>query len=155
MSITVKTAIVQGVAWMYETQQPEGALLPAQGFVIPVPDEQRTVSLHPLGAHDRPVIVVAHTDPEQSLRRNEIKTLATWCQRMRISVRNVWEHHPCHGGTVELGKRSHPTLAQASRAYGDGCPEHGYRTDPACDWYTRGYALLRTPSLPTLEDCTA
>lgn len=147
MSITVKTAIVHGIAWLYEMEQVEGAIIGPQGLSIRVPDEQRIVSFHPIGSHDFPVMVLRTLDPEKELRRNELMSAMQWCQRLKVTVRQLWGGRSSPEGTVEFRRLAHPTLIRAARLYREGCEEHGGLPDHTSQWFTRGHALVRVPHL--------
>jgi hypothetical protein len=155
MSMTVKTAVVHGIAWLFDMEQPEGAVISPHGLAVSVPDERRTVRFLPRGSHGYPVIVLTHEDPNLPLRLNEVESLGQWCQRLRVTVRQTWNGHPSSTGSVELFRSARPSLRQAVERYEEGCPQHAPALECECSWYTVGRACLRLPQVLAREGVTA
>lgn len=153
MSITLKTAVVYGLAWLFEIEQPPGAIVPPHGIAVELPDIGRTLGFIPRGQHGSPVIVLSVTRPTwrdgqclTPLNREEHDTLAAWCERLHRPVYGVWNGHPWDMGCIGLARDPHPSLRAASDRYLAGCPEHRDRDHVCgCPWFSRGHAQVRYP----------
>jgi len=154
MSMTVKTAVVHGISWLYRIEQPNGALVDHHGIAVHLDDEKRMMWFVPRGANDRPLIVLATKPPINGdalksvpLGPGELDALATWCETIRVPVIRAW-NGDLDIGSIALALPAHPSLLRARQAYTDGCPDHPTESVFCrCGWQRAGRAKLRLPRM--------
>jgi hypothetical protein len=153
MSITLKTAMVYGLAWLYEIEQPPGAVVPPHGIEFELPEIRRTLRFVPRGTSDQPTVVLAVMHPRwrdgqclNPLDREEQHALAAWCVRIHHRIRTPDPVNPGDSACLVLERHPHPSLCAAVRRYEDGCPDHGGAIRGCgCPWLSCGLDQVRYP----------
>lgn len=160
MSITVKTAVVHGVAWLYDIAQPPGALVAHHGIHTRANEDERLVWFVPQGPTGLPVVVVSAWRPEGGVFRTpfiraEVTRLADWLTSLNLGVADVrfppnYSNGTEWTGAIDLTREANPSLVASLRAYESGCPKHrgsvlGCPT--VCTWKSEGLARLRVPGI--------
>ena len=164
MSGDYDASLAAGLRWLYETEQPPGAILQHHGVSMTGPGN-RTFRFAPSGANGRAVVIVDVADvrwkseggdqaPANPLRPGELAELAAWLTERGYEVADTWNGQPGSvTGSVALARPAHPTLLAALARYHAGCPDHpskGVFCD--CGWYATGNALQVQPDRTTHAD---
>lgn len=148
--------LAAGLGWLYDTGQPEGAVLQHHGTTLQAGG--RHYQFCPQGAYQRPVIVVHVTKPEWApgargpvllnpLAANEMADLAAAVEALGFEVATTWNGHPGPTGSIGLKRPAHPSLLAALARYRTGCPEHPREhVFCRCGWYAAGNTLLVKPA---------
>ncbi|MER7707174.1 hypothetical protein ABTX81_30275 [Kitasatospora sp. NPDC097605] len=148
--------LTAGLAWLYDTEQPDGAILQHHGAHLGTHGNRR-YSVTPTGAVDLPVLVVDIADPDFDFQRQaprnvlapgELAVLAAALTRLGAEVRTTWNGTGITG-SVGLRRPAHPTLVAAVDRYRARCPTHHSvfcGREQACTWYATGNALITRPT---------
>lgn len=139
-----------GLRWVYETEQPDSAVLQHHGEGLPSV-ANRNVSFCPVGWARHVVVVLAVSKveygpgpgcrPENPLARGELEAFAGLLRQLGQRVVKTWNGHPWVSGSVALGRPAHPSLVAAVQRYHAGCPRHG-GVFCRCGWYGDGNSDL-------------
>jgi hypothetical protein len=155
-----KAVLEAGLRWLFDTCQPDDAILHHGGSPIFPADDGRTYRFVPAGPGGKPVIVVNVGHPQREQRRgrhgaewvltnplapNELAEISAVLQELGRKVWHTWNGHPSQTGSVALEKQAHTSLRSCVYRYSQGCPTH--RTvfcarDKACRWYATGHAKI-------------
>lgn len=152
----VQGVLAAGLDWLYETTQPDGAIITNNGLGYRATGRLR-LSFAPMPA---PVVVYIAdaqygTNPERTLRNpltdTEILEVAALLEELGRPAINRWNGAGCDTGSFQLAGPIHPTLAAAAAKYREGCPDH---TGPLCSWdgclwFPTGNKLIVQPSWPS------
>jgi hypothetical protein len=156
--------LAAGLAWLFDTVQPDGALTQHHGFTAPEVDN-RSYRFCPAGAAARTVVIVdvAHYEFHPSgygatpvLTKDEMTALVAAVEGLGQPVASTWNGAGCITGSVGLAAGPHPSLAAAVARYHAGCPDHGGSVfcggfhNPECTWGIEERRLLVRPEWPTL-----
>lgn len=147
-----------GLAWLFETEQPDGAILQHHGLIHDAEGDRRYCFV-PEGAWNRPVVVIDIADPKWSgpmtnrtllnpLAPTELEQFAEAIAALGYPTAGTWNGHPGPSGSVSLSRTAHPSLLAAVNRYRAGCPAHpARRVFCDCGWYRDGFSLLIQPAL--------
>ncbi|GAA2107967.1 hypothetical protein [Streptomyces synnematoformans] len=138
-----RTAILAaGLAWLYETEQPDDAILQHHGETLSRPDSNRWYGFCPAGWDGR-VVISTHVGkvewtgegggrrPANPLGPGELDAITAELAGLGAEVVSTWNGHPGTTGSLALARPAHPTLLAAVDRYRRGCPNH---TGPLCSW---------------------
>ena len=142
-----RAALRSGLAWLYDTEQPEMAILQHHGESLSS-QGNRSVRFIPSGWAGRVVIVVDvtkveyGTDPRargplNPLAVGELDAFAGVLADLGHTVVHTWNGHPAAIGSLALAEPAHPSLRAAVSRYLAGCPRHR-TTLCRCGWYGEG-----------------
>ncbi|GAB7065883.1 hypothetical protein H7J06_07890 [Mycobacterium hodleri] len=142
-----RAAVRSGLAWLYDTEQPERAILQHHGESL-VSQGNRNVRFIPSGWAGRVVIVVDvtkveyGTDPRargplNPLAAGELDAFTGLLADLARTVVHTWNGHPAATGSLALAEPAHPSLQAAVSRYLAGCPRH-HTTLCRCGWYGEG-----------------
>ena len=151
--------IAAGLRWLYETEQPDDAVLQHHGLPLPAV-ENRRFSFCPRGWAGHVVVVVEvakvewgrpYEPPRNPLAPDELDALTAALANFGARVVSTWNGHPAVTGSLALARRANPTLRASVQRYFDQCPRH--RTvfcgsNFGCTWYRDGYARVVKPTAP-------
>ncbi|MBO0885210.1 MAG: hypothetical protein J2P17_33755 [Mycobacterium sp.] len=167
MSMTTNTGIQQravvptlvaGLRWLFDTEQPAGAVLQHHGLSLPGVANRR-FNFCPAGWEGHAIVTVdvvdaewkftsRHEIPTNSLRPGELDDLTVLLNELGVDVLHTWNGHPGITGSLALGRPAHPSLLAAVNRYLAGClthPDQGVFCK--CGWYAKGYNLAVLPEL--------
>lgn len=156
MSDDLEAALAAGLRWLYDTEQPEGAILQSNSGATTVAGNRRFM-FGPCGWASRPVVVVdvVHVEwtgdgrdgrPANPLLPGELDDLTASLAALGADVAATWNGHPGTTGSLGLARLAHPTLLAAAHRYTAGCPDHPNRgVFCDCGWYANGYRLIVRP----------
>lgn len=149
-----KDVLADGLAWLFDTVQPDGAVISPNGIAMRATDGRtygffqgptlltsglmkgQAAGRSGPGGGNFPVVCVEVTDkqydrdeetnagPANPLRPDELDSLAEYLTAHGYPVAGMWNGHPAHSGSIALDKPHHPTLQAAFRLYRGGCPNH-------------------------------
>lgn len=150
--------ITAGLAWLYDTVQPGGALCHHLGFVRGTADRV----FHFMPHHRWPILVMELAAPRHEhhgsyqLLNPLVKVdISTLCAQMRARGRTIaakWNGKGTHTVSLALDGQIHPTLRAAVQRYMDGCPTHNSvfcgNDQDRCAWFTTGESRLIKPAWP-------
>lgn len=157
-----RDVLAAGLAWLYDTPQPDGAILQHHGASLP-PVGNRWFRFIPSGWGGRVVVVVdvAKVEwidngpndlatPANPLEPDELDWLTCELAVLGVEVVHTWNGHPAITGSLALARPAHPSLLAAVERYRAGCPEHSgpLCSWGGCPWYGDGNALVVMPALP-------
>jgi hypothetical protein len=146
-----------GLRWLYEVEQPEGALLQHHGVSLAAPEANRRLSFVPAGFGGGVVAAVdvaligwkqlrkykVATNP---LEPGELADLSAMLNALGAEVVRTWNGHPGTTGSLALHQPAHPSLRAAVDRYRAGCPDHPAKhVFCECGWYQAGRRLLIEP----------
>lgn len=149
-----------GLAWLYDTEQPDSAHHQHHGVTLALPDENRLYGFCPTGDENLPVVWVEVAKPElqpygpplNPLAPDELFDLAQELERRSYTVRTTWNGHPGTGGSVGLARPAHPTLIAAVECYRRGCTAHPDRSVFCdCEAWRAGFRRIVPPVRPVLS----
>jgi len=152
--------LAAGLRWLYEVEQPVGAILQHHGAGLQPVVAARRYRAAPAGWADLPVISVEVVGQrwigtgrtyrcENPLEgRDEMAEIAAAIESLGVLVRRLW-----NGGegavhaSFSLARPAHPSLVAAVHRYRAGCPEHGgvFCGTGLCGWWPDGHALAVRP----------
>ncbi|WP_141564244.1 hypothetical protein [Mycolicibacterium palauense] len=141
-------ALRSGLAWLYETEQPEAAILQHHGDGL-ASHGNRNMRFIPAGWGGRVVIVVDVTKvdygtgrgargPRNPLAVDELDAFTVLLADLGHAVVHRWNGHPAATGSLALAGPAHPSLRAAVTRYHAGCPRHR-SVLCRCGWYSEGY----------------
>lgn len=158
--------------WLYDTPQPEGALMQHLGIDIHR-DPVRRVTVVPQGFGGLPVLVVNVTHPEMRVTRagrelvNPLdRTEREWWTGYADVMGRRWDSKvslwwnwvtvagtPGITGSLQLSRAASPSLLAAVARYMAGCREHPWTSASSgasgvfcrCGWFDRGHDLVVRP----------
>lgn len=153
----LRPTLEAGLVWLYDTEQPEDALVQHHGVALPAVGD-RWLKFCPQGSAGRPTIVIdvacvqwggPYEPPKNPLAQGEPEQLASMIKRSPIA--RTWNGHPGITGSIALTHPAHPSLLAAVDRYRVRCPEHGSvfcaRTH-GCRWFRDGDAKVVAPRDP-------
>ena len=150
----MKPFLKAGLAWLYETVQPPGAILQHHGVSSPRAGG-RSYGFVPVGAGSRPVVIIRVAQPRRHpddgtllnpLSRVEVDAVAAEIAKLGYDVADVWNGAGHDTGSFGLSGPAHPSLVAAVDRYRAGCPEHPQQNVFCdCGWYQQGNALVVGP----------
>lgn len=151
-----RAVIGAGLAWLFDTVQPDGA---ACFHLGPSRDSgDRLFGFIP--SAQWPILTMDLVHPEYDdrgnltnpLTRHDVDTLWADMKRRGITVRSSWNGKGTHTVSLALAGHVHPTLLAAVETYRRGCPHHGGSVfcgrEHACTYLADRYALLTGPAWP-------
>lgn len=146
-----------GLAWLFDTAQPDGAIVQHHGHASAVTGS-RFYGFCPAGHAGRPIITVdvagVHWLPVEdrwsdTLHPGEVEQLAAALTALGRHPVDSWNGHPTPTGSVELDDPIHPALAAATARYRAGCPDHPRQgVFCRCEHRRAGYAAAVHPAWP-------
>jgi hypothetical protein len=168
MTDLLADSLAAGLRWLYDTEQPDGALLRTGGPILRT-DDNRTLGFAPVSALLRPVVILDVTkvewidrgpydlkEPANPLAPGELEALAERIVALGFDISGTWNGHPGITGSVGLKRPAHPSLLAAVELYRAGCPEHPQRSVFCdCGWYAAGHALITQPPAAAVPSTTA
>lgn len=150
----LESYIAEGIRWLYEVKQPDGAIIQHHGIHSPVVDDL-VLDFCPLGY---PVIVVNRARPRWSSRilENPLTPAEVLRVLAAISAAGKQVSEAWNGAGLETGsfRLTEHVEAPAVARYRAGCPTHksafcrwlAIKTaKKACTWYADGYARIIQP----------
>jgi hypothetical protein len=159
-----QAVLAAGLAWLYDTVQPDGAILQHHGLGIADPAHNRYLNFVPTGGSSSRSAVVTDNvrrrvlvgPPTAWLLANPIEPdepdrLSAMLAGLGLVVTDVWNGYPSDTVGVALDRPAHPTLTAAVDRYHRGCPRHGgsvFCSREGCIWYADGFALVVPPIAP-------
>lgn len=158
-----RSVLTAGLAWLYDTTQPDGAGITHHGVTSPKVDGRRYQFI-PQGAHNRPVVVVDVAEPKYPNDPNlpilnplggqaEMDAYTVVLRELGAEVATTWNGKG-ETGSLGLALPAHPSLVAAVRLYLDGCPvqEIGHRGSSlcSCGWFDHPKSLLIKPTWPAV-----
>lgn len=172
ISMPLHDALAAALAWLYETEQPAGAIKDHSDLLFLV-DGTRTLTplVHEQQEEDSASAAlpalrldVAGEGGEDTVTDRDLADLAEAVRAAGYPVSGTWRsapvgRHRFSGGYVGLLRPAHPTLIAAADLFDAGCPAHGSSSmrcgdfwgaddeERACRWYADGRALLVEPEL--------
>lgn len=156
----MRELIAGGLAWLYDTVQPEGAILQHHGAIMADNDRRRTYRFIPQGWNNLPVVVAdAHHRrdehgrvrfPGGPLTRQDRADLIQLVESLGAQVAHTWNNDAYATTSLGLLRPAHPTLLAAVARYRAGCPDHRHKDGSGdvfcrCGWYRRGLDLVVFP----------
>lgn len=156
----VRQVLAAGLGWLFDTVQPEGAILQHHGTGSPGYTGRR-YRFCPDGLEHGCVVVVEGSpainadgliDP---MTAAEVDTITRLLAELGRPVWRPWNGAGLHTGSFALDGWAHPSLRQALARYRAGCPTHdgdvfcgrSHHSDP-CTWYADGHRLVVEPTWP-------
>lgn len=144
----LEPALRAGLKWLYETSQPDGAILQHHGESLIVWGANRTLRFVPTAWEHHVVIVLDVTNvawgsgyqepPSNPLKPGELADLAEHLNRTGHHVCNTWNGAGITG-SIALAQPAHKSLRAAVDRYHSGCPAHPSRSVFCkCGWYREG-----------------
>lgn len=148
-------ALDRGLAWLFTTEHPPGAMVFHLGDSLRVRDNRR-LSFIPAGSRSgrAPVVVLEVAAPRKRraakfndlqhvpLTPVEMDQLAALLEQRRHQIIDQWNGFPATGGSLALGTALHPSMLAALDRYRAGCPAHGGTVFCHCPLWTSGYERL-------------
>lgn len=157
-----RATLAAGLRWLFDTEQPAGAVQQHHGVGLP-PVGNRRFGFCPAGGDSRAVVTVAVANVEWRLQRGEqvsanpirpteLDDLTTELASLGAEVVHTWNGHPGTTGSLALARPAHPSLLAAVDRYRAGCPTHpGHGSDKGvfcqCGWYAAGNDLVIQPDV--------
>lgn len=151
-------ALVSGLRWLFDVEQPATALVRAEGIALPPLVGRRLIFVPGSDRDAAAVIVQALATPTtaEMLGDDEISALAAAAERLTGAAVTV--HRPTetvHAARIQLSRLAHRSLRAALTRFRAGCPVHhqpacGHTRGPEapCQWYARGAKALIGPPEP-------
>lgn len=150
----LQASVDAGLAWLYDTEQPDTAILQHHGVPLAAVGNRR-LRFCPVGFNQRPVVVVdvvhvtyigASLRPQNPLAAGELEALATMVGRS-VPVAKTWNGHPAVTGSIGLARPAHPSLVAAVARYHARCPQHHtvFCGHTGCSWYRDGHLTVVYP----------
>lgn len=154
--------LAAGLAWMFDTVQPDGALCHHLGFTMAPGD--RYIGFIPDARF--PIVTMSLAYPEYDgkggltnpLTKQDVTALVGHLTGTGRVFRELWNGRGTETVSIALAGHVHPTLLAAVERYRNGCREHGgsvfcsRQQEPPCSWFADGHRLLVKPSWPRLRD---
>ncbi|MCB0138261.1 MAG: hypothetical protein KDD75_24385 [Caldilineaceae bacterium] len=148
--------LVSGLRWLYDTEQPRGALLRPGGVALP-PVRGRWYIFAPGVRNPGAAIIVqaeiaGPPDLAKELDAAELADLAALVTKLTGIDARVTSVPGARVGRVDLDAAAHPSLVDAVGRYLAGCPTHRQHgcghtrgAQAPCRWYADGFARLVQP----------
>jgi hypothetical protein len=159
MSEEQRRAVAAGLAWLFDTAQPAGAIVTHHGATLVAGDRRYCFVPRGYAGHAVVVVEVAKLNFDGRLRRHtavlepdELAVLDGLLTEMGHEVVDTWNGHPGITGSVALARPVEPSLLAAVDRYRAGCPDHGGSVFCACGWYAAGNRLLVHPTPTSREE---
>jgi hypothetical protein len=148
-----------GLAWLFDTDQPDGAIIQHHGCTSPEVDN-RWYRFCPVGHAAATVVIVevAHYKwradrPEPAIEPDEMGKLVAAIEALNVRVASTWNGAGLTSGSVGLVRPAGPSLAAAVKRYHAGCLKHplpgghgNVFSHDGCAWYEDGRKLLVEPA---------
>jgi hypothetical protein len=147
--------LTAGLAWLYDTVQPDDALCHHLGYAGGTVDRMFSFIPH----YRWPIIVMRlpgpryEGDPPRLINPLVKVDVSVLCAEMRRRGRTIaakWNGKGTHSVSLALDGEVHPTLRAAVSRYCAGCAVHGNTVfcgrEQGCDWYVTGNARLIKPA---------
>ncbi|MFC9285660.1 hypothetical protein [Streptomyces sp. NPDC057052] len=158
-----------GLAWLYDTVQPDDAHQQHHGLTLHLPEANRWYGFCPSGAQHRPVVSVdvinvewidngpnSLQTPANPLEPGELPALVRELYRRGFESTGTWNGHPGVSGSVGLVRPAHPTLVAAVDRYRRGCTVHPERSVFCdCEAWTAGFRRVAEPARPAAVSAAA
>lgn len=152
----LQATVDAGLAWLYDTVQPDTAILQHHGVPLAAVGDRR-LSFCPVGVNRLPVVVVEVVGvtyignslrPQNPLAAGELEELAALLRRS-VPVATTWNGHPATTGSISLARPAHPSLVAAVARYHARCPQHDsvFCSRTGCSWYRDGNRTVIYPSI--------
>jgi prevent-host-death family protein len=152
-----------GLTWLYETEQPDGAIDQHHGVTSPEVGGRRYRFI-PQGDPGIPgpivVVDVAHPrmlrSPYRAANplggREEVDEVIAALARLGREVVDSWNGNEGNiTASLALADAAHDSLLAVVRRYGEGCPDHDgsvFCHGEGCTWFADGHKLLVRPTWP-------
>ncbi|MCX8565078.1 hypothetical protein OS122_29785 [Mycolicibacterium mucogenicum] len=159
-------AVLLGLRWLYDTEQPATAVQDPNGQHLRTP-AQRTVHFIPAGAGGH-VLIVIQADPDkpdqhtpEALAPGELAAFADLIEDLGETVLSTYNGYPGSTAALALARPAHPTLLTAVARFTDGPHTHDLYEPCQCPWYlqhathTVGLRELRQQAQARAIDTTA
>lgn len=153
-------ALVSGLRWLFDVEQPATALVRAEGIALP-PLLGRRLIFVPGSDRDAAAVImqtVATPPTAELLGDEEISALAAAAEHLTgaaVAVQRTTE--ASHAVRIQLSRLAHRSLRAALARFRAGCPVHhqpacGHTRGPEapCQWYARGAKALIGPPEPVI-----
>lgn len=153
-------ALVSGLRWLFDVEQPATALVRAEGIALP-PLLGRRLIFVPGSDRDAAAVIVqtvATPPTAELLGDDEISALAAEAEHLTsaaVAVQRPTE--ASHAVRIQLSRLAHRSLRAAVARFRAGCPIHhqpacGHTRGPEapCQWYARGAQALIGPPEPVI-----
>ncbi|MEU9405556.1 hypothetical protein AB0E08_07615 [Streptomyces sp. NPDC048281] len=159
-----QNALAAGLTWLFETEQPKGAMSSHLGESVRDQDGNRLYRFVPRGSGSGrvPVVVVnvlnkkygdrsQHSELINGLEADEMDAVAADLEALGYTVIDRWNGAPGgESGSLALEGTAHPSLLAAVNLRGDGCTNNGdeHQTGSVfcgCGWAVTGRQLLIRP----------
>jgi hypothetical protein len=158
-----------GLAWLFDTVQPDTAIATHHGVTLAGPPEtNRTINFGPIGWQGWPVLVlevqhVLYPPPggenpvHNPLRDGEMDAFAALLVVLDVPWQHQWNGDGYISGSTSIARQPGPSLAAALQRYRARCPVHdsvfcGHADRHGgsnCSWLRDGTAALIVPDRPT------
>ncbi|MEV4079727.1 hypothetical protein AB0J43_05480 [Nonomuraea fuscirosea] len=159
--------LAAGLAWLYDTEQPDDALVSHHGEMLPGVGN-RLFGFIPQGWDGHAIVTVevqsveykveqGYDVPANPLEAGELEDLTSQLAALGATVISTWNGHPATTGSLALQRSAHPSLLAAVSRCSVGCLEHPRESVFCkCGWWQQGYgqAVRPTPSLAVAEERT-
>lgn len=135
-------ALLLGLRWLYDTEQPASAIARSDGQALPSVGG-RTLRFIPRAHPGGTVVRIEHTrrtTGPQALPATELDAFANVLDDLDVRVARRWIEYPGASGCFALHAPAHPTLCAAVARYERGCAEHHPRDVCACTEIDQGHA---------------
>lgn len=169
ISNQARGVLAAGLAWLYDTEQPEGAILSHHG--VSKAAGEHSFRFIGEAADGLPAIVVELVNPRYSYPGGDRhldtpigkvlpRQLAETIADLGHHVGDQWNWGNSTSGSLGLVGRAHPTLRGGLARYRSGCPEHrtvfcgGWQASPGqedCTWMSTGRKLIVEPDWPPVD----
>lgn len=133
-------ALLLGLRWLYDTEQPATAVQDPHGQHLHTP-AQRTVHFIPAGARGHALIIIEATPdkPDQhtseTLAPGELTAFADLIEDLGETVLSTYNGYPGPSAVLALARPAHPTLLTAVARFTDGPHTHDLHEPCQCRWY--------------------
>lgn len=151
--------LAAGLAWLYDTEQPDDALVSRHGEMLPGVGN-RSFGFVPQGWDGYPVVVVevasieykverGYEVPANPLEPGELEDLTGQLAALGVTVISTWNGHPAITGSLALQRSAHSSLLAAVSRCSAGCLEHPRESVfCTCGWWQQGYRRAVKPAPP-------
>lgn len=157
-----ETILAAGLRWLYETVQPDGAIIDNHGVCHGNGDRTRLYHFISNGFNGLPVVVVDVVgwkyDPgadeiDQLLSSDEMAAIGEAITRLGGTILSTWNGDGCVTGSFGLSSAAHPTLSAAVTRCRARCPDHPHAVSCSpCTWYRDGYAQIVQPEWDSADE---
>ncbi|MEN4464291.1 helix-turn-helix domain-containing protein [Mycolicibacterium conceptionense] len=147
--------LASGLRWLYDTEQPRGALLRPGGVALPPVHGRWYIFAPGVRRPGAAIVVQAEIAGPSDLAKEldaELTELAALVTKLTGVDARVTSTSGASVGRVDLDAAAHPSLVDAVRRYLAGCPTHrqhgcghAHGAQAPCRWYADGFARLVQP----------